>query len=70
MVVMSTTEPLSNLQMEILKLYSTGMSETELNDLKLLLAKYFAEKAIEEADKIWDERNYSDDHMEDWLNEG
>lgn len=58
---------LTNLQLEILKLYSTDMSEEELNELKKLLAENYAKKAICEADKIWSERNFSDNEMENWL---
>lgn len=60
---------LTNLQLEILKLYSTDMSEEELNELKKLLADNYARKAISEADKIWNEKNLSDSDMEKWLHE-
>ncbi len=63
-------EPLTNLQKEILKLYSTGMAEKDLNELKALLAKYYAQKSIKEADKIWIEKNLSNKDMDMWLNEG
>ena len=69
MVAVATTGSLTNLQMEILKLYSTEMSETELYELKLLLSEYYAKRAINEADILWDKYNLSDEHMEDWLNE-
>jgi len=61
--------PLSNLQMEILELYSTNLNEDELNQLKVILAKFYADKAVREADRLWDERNMSDRDMENWLNE-
>lgn len=60
---------LSNVQQEILKLYATELAENELYELKMQLAKYYAEKAIKAADKIWDEKNYSMEDMEQWLNE-
>lgn len=60
---------LTNLQLEILKLYSTDMSEEELDELKKLLAENYARKAINEADRIWSEKNLSDSDMEKWLNE-
>lgn len=56
-------------QLEILKLYSTGMSDEELNELKKLLADNYAKKAIIEADKIWSEKKLSDKDMEKWLHE-
>jgi hypothetical protein len=55
--------------MEILKLYSTNMAEQDLNELKILLAKYYAQKSIKGADKIWLEKNLSNKDMDMWLNE-
>jgi hypothetical protein len=66
---MRLATPFTNLQMEILELYSTQLSEQELNELKILLAQFFANRAIKEADKIWDEKHFSHQDMEKWLNE-
>ena len=63
-------QTLTNLQLEIVKLYSTEMERQDLLELKQVLANFFAQKAIQEADQIWDEQNLSDDDMEAWLNEG
>ncbi len=62
-------QPLSNVQMELLKLYSTDIKEKDLEELKKVLANYFAQNAIKEADKIWDQKKMSADTMEKWLNE-
>jgi hypothetical protein len=53
------TQPLSNLQLELLKLYSTNLSQDDVIELKKILAHYFAQKEIKEADKIWDEKGLS-----------
>ncbi len=68
---MSSTQ-LSNVQLELLKLYSTNLSEKDLIALKNLLAKFYAERAIKTADQIWDQKKLSnkDKDMESWLNEG
>jgi hypothetical protein len=63
------SNPLSNLQMELLKLYSTNLPEPELIELKMILANYFAQKAIQGADLIWEEKQLSSHDMETWLNE-
>ncbi|MFI3199871.1 MAG: hypothetical protein QX196_16290 [Methylococcaceae bacterium] len=63
------TNTLSNLQYEILKLYSTDLKDAELKELKTVLAAYFAKKAIKEADKIWQERAYTEKDMDAWLSE-
>jgi len=61
------SSPLSALQLELLKLYSTKMTETELRDLKRELAHYFARKAIAAADRVWDEKGLSNEDMDEWL---
>lgn len=58
---------LSNLQMELLKLYSTNVQESDLMEIKQFMGSYFAQKAIKEADAYWDENNLSDDVMDSWL---
>ena len=58
---------LSNVQQEILKLYSTDLDEKDINELKSQLAHYYAHKAISQADKIWDESGYSAKEMDKWL---
>jgi hypothetical protein len=64
---MQQTQPLSNLQQELLKLYASNIDEADLLHIKRYIAQYFAEKAIREADQIWDERKYSEKTMNQWL---
>lgn len=61
--------PLSNLQQELLKIYSSDIEEADLLNIKKMLANYFAEKAIKEADEIWDMKGYTNDTMQEWLTE-
>ena len=61
--------PLTNMQLEILELYSTELTEEDLQELKRTLAHFYAKRAIQEADRIWDERGLTNDDMEQWLNE-
>ena len=37
--------------------------------IKRYLAKYFAFKAIGEADQIWNEKGYTNETMNEWINE-
>ena len=62
-------EKLSNLQLEILKLYRFKLDDNELIDIKKILAKYFTEKATKEFDKLWEENSWSNETMDEWLNE-
>jgi len=61
--------PLSNVQVELMKLFSTNLSENDLVELKNLLAKFYAKKAISKADQLWDSKGLNDDGMEKWLDE-
>jgi hypothetical protein len=60
--------PLTNIQMELMKLFSTNLSDQELAELKNLLSGFYADKAIGQADIIWDEKGLSDEDMDKWLN--
>jgi hypothetical protein len=62
-------QPLSNIQIELLKMYATSISEEDLLHIRRYLANYFMQKAINEADKIWDERGYTNELMDEWLND-
>ena len=62
-------EKLSNLQLEILKLYQFKLDDNQLIDIKKILAKYFTEKATKEFDKLWEENSWSNETMDEWLNE-
>ncbi|TAK35041.1 MAG: hypothetical protein EPO28_15230 [Saprospiraceae bacterium] len=56
-------QPFSNVQLELLKLYSNNVSDEDLLVIKDLLAKYFFEKAKDAADKAWDEKGMNEDTL-------
>ncbi len=60
---------LSNVQIELLKLYSNDVKDEQLEEIKLLLGKYFAKKATEAMDEVWAEKNLSEQDMIKWANE-
>ena len=61
--------PLTNIQIELMKLYSTNLSDTDFEELKNVLVKFYADKAIAAANEIWDNRRLTNTDMENWLNE-
>lgn len=61
--------PLSNVQMELLKIFSTGISDSEMDELKAVIANFYAKKATRRADEIWDEKGLTNDDMDKWLNQ-
>ncbi len=60
--------PLSNVQMELLRLFDTDLSDSELWELKTVLSHFYADKAIKIADEIWDRRGLTNDDMDSLLN--
>ena len=61
------TAKLTNLQLELLKLYSYDLKGKQLLEIKNLLAKYFADKAISEANKVWDKKGWTEKDAEQML---
>jgi hypothetical protein len=59
---------LTNLQLELIKLFSYNLDEKQLREVKYLLARYFADKATQEMDKIWEEKGLTNETMDTWLN--
>ncbi|WP_420151189.1 hypothetical protein [Spirosoma sp.] len=60
---------LSNLQMELLKLYPYTVSEEELKEIRLLLADYFARKIDIEMNQLSQEKGWNEQTIEGWKNE-
>ena len=52
--------PLSNVQAELLKLFAAGIPDSQLLELKKVMAKFLLEQARDRADAIWDAERYSD----------
>ena len=48
----SEVKPLSNLQLELLKIFSFDLEERQLLDIKEMLANYFADQATQEMDAL------------------
>jgi hypothetical protein len=63
------SQKLSNLQLELLKIFSRDISDMELMDIRRLLTRYFMERAVKNADEIWEQKGYSKELMEQWLKE-
>ncbi len=66
---MLVTPSVSNIQQELLKLYASDIADFDLVNTKRYLAKYFASKAIAQADDIWEQKGYGNEKMNNWLTE-
>ncbi len=57
---------MSNLQLELLKLYSTEIPEEQLLEIKRLLADYFARLIDRDMEKLWKEKGWTKEKIEEW----
>ncbi|MCW5959623.1 MAG: hypothetical protein KIS76_05625 [Pyrinomonadaceae bacterium] len=60
---------MSNLQLELLRLYGNGVSDENLREIKTILAKFFADKASDAMDEVWKEKNLTEKNLTSWANE-
>jgi hypothetical protein len=59
--------PLSNIQLELLKLFSRDIKENDLKEIKRLIVKYLSNKLSNEADKVWEDNNWTNEDMDKFL---
>ena len=59
--------PLSNGQLELMKMFTHELSEQDLIQLKRMLAKFFADRASDEMDRQWEAQGWSNETMDGWL---
>lgn len=63
------TNPFSPFQIEMLELVSRVQSEVEMDDIRRLLGQYFAKRAEDAIDRLWDEGQLNDEVIGGWKNE-
>lgn len=69
MAVLQASDRLSNLQLELLKLYSYNVSDQEVRDIKKMLADYFSKKIDDEMNQLWEDKAWDAQTIENWKNE-
>ena len=67
MTTLNLEKPLTNLQVELLKLYSTDLTDKELLEVSEWLSKFLMKQARKQATKIWDEKGYDEKTVEQIL---
>ena len=65
----SLRTPFSKTQLQIMRLLNKIETEEELEDLKTFISQYYANTLVKEADRIWEERGYTQETMDAWMNE-
>lgn len=66
---MSVARGLSNIQLELLKVFSVDLSEEQLREIKVLLTDYFAKKVTSEMDRLFEEKGWGEEKIEEWSKE-
>ncbi|MBC7440017.1 MAG: hypothetical protein H7250_08550 [Flavobacterium sp.] len=60
-------QPFTNVQLELLKTFSHQLPESDLIDLKNTLALFFAKRLINQADTVWEEKDWNDKLVDEML---
>lgn len=64
MSISSVHPPLSNVQAELLKVFSANIPDSDLTELKHLMARFLLDRARDKADAAWDENGYTDEKLQ------
>ncbi|WP_436414749.1 hypothetical protein [Petrimonas sp.] len=64
-----TAHKLSNLQLELLKIYSFNVKDEQLLEIKNILGNYFADKVTEDIDKLFDVKGWGLEKIQEWSEE-
>lgn len=59
--------PLTNLQMELLKLFSLQLPEEDLQAIRTMMARYLMDKARERATQLGEEKGYTAETFKQWV---
>lgn len=60
--------PLTNLQRELLRIFSLNVPEEDLKKIRSFLARMFAEKAMDEADIVWEQEAWTKEKVAELSN--
>lgn len=64
----SVKQPLSNVQLELLRVFARQVSDNDLSDLRQMIAEFFAHRAVVAADVAWDKNGWSETDVQRLLN--
>lgn len=64
----TANQPLSNIQLELLQLFSRDLEEDDIVEIRQLIINYLAEKLEKQTNKVWEEKNWTDEDMDRLLN--
>jgi hypothetical protein len=54
---------LNDAQITFLQLFNRPLSDKDLSELQRLVTRYFADKALNIADRVWEEKGYTEEQL-------
>jgi len=66
---MKKTTQLTDIQQALIDWFQLEMTDEELKELNLMFARYYADKATEGIDKLFEEKGWGQEKFEEWKNE-
>jgi len=60
-------QPLTNVQLELLKVFSHNLADEDLKELKDVLANFFAERLVKRANQVWEEKEWTEEDIQRML---
>lgn len=67
-MIETISQPFTNVQLELLKTFTYNVDDQDLQELRQLLAHFFANRAVTAADKAWDKNGWTDADVDRLLN--
>ena len=61
-------QPFNEMQLEVIKLFTRETTADDLKAIKRLIVRYFAQKAIQSANRVWDEKGWTKENEDELLN--
>lgn len=55
---------LTNVQTEMLKVFAMQLPDAQLNELRVVIARFLMDKARKEATLIWEQKGYTEETLE------
>lgn len=61
--------PLNEQQLHFLRMFSKELPKEDFDFMRKIASEYFANKLMDEMDKVWDEKNWTNETMDKFKNE-
>lgn len=66
---MQSVNGLSNLQLELLKIFSFDIGDDQLLEIKSMLVKYFATQVTNDIDQLFEDKGWGLEKIDEWSKE-